>query len=753
MNNILQMSNRLEQKDRGPGGGPRNIHANELVKIEHIDLLIRQLKSALEWWDKEDLLPGAIIDVEYRTVVPKSNRIQALFSGNGKKANDSVVGARFTEGGEKHVITHYLDKLSVVEKTIEKLENAKLILDADDRFDGQITYDQIDKLDDSIIYDDYGLSKSSFLNIIVDSYHIENFRIPQRTVDTSQNSIVTIYDTGLDIFELMQKLEIEILPGNLVHTSTLLLSKNEIEILNEKAPFLIAMSADEETSLDVDISTDDEVTENIITIEPPGDEPVIGVIDKAFSDKVYFKDWVEYHDMLDENLPRASDDAVHGTAVTSIIVDGPSFNRHLEDGCGKFRVRHFGVATGKNFSSFTVMKLIRDIVRKHRDIKVWNLSLGSDKEINRNSISPEAAMLDELQYEFNDIIFVVAGTNKGVLDGDSEKIIGAPADSINSVVVNSVTSSGTSASYSRKGIVLSFFNKPDICAQGGEGRDSITVCTPDNWAGSKAGTSFAAPWVTRKLAYLIHILGLPREVAKALIIDSAAKWDTNTIDHAMAPYIGHGIVPTHINDIVKSSDDEIRFIISGTSKKWDTYNYNLPVPVENGHHPFVARATLCYFPKCSINQGVDYTNTELDLYFGRIAEGKLSKYVKSINGNVQQVLSGERFTVNEKDARVLYRKWDNTKRVQDKYTSRTRSKVALEKGLWGLSVKTNDRLNNGDGKDIKFGVVATLKEINGKNRIDSFVQQCQLRGWLVEPLNVETQVDIYAAAQAPIEFD
>lgn len=40
-----------------------------------------------------------------------------------------------------------------------------------------------------------------------------------------------------------------------------------------------------------------------------------------------------------------------------------------------------------------------------------------------------------------------------------------------------------------------------------------------------SGTSFAAPWITRKLAYLIYVMGLSREVAKALIIDAAANGD------------------------------------------------------------------------------------------------------------------------------------------------------------------------------------------------------------------------------------
>ena len=99
------------------------------------------------------------------------------------------------------------------------------------------------------------------------------------------------------------------------------------------------------------------------------------------------------------------------------------------------------------------MKQIRDIVRKNRDIKVWNLSLGSAMEIDANFISPEAAELDKIQYEY-DVIFVVAGTNKK--KNSNVNKIGAPADSLNSLVVNAVDFSGKPASYTRRGIGIIF---------------------------------------------------------------------------------------------------------------------------------------------------------------------------------------------------------------------------------------------------------------------------------------------------------
>lgn len=113
-------------------------------------------------------------------------------------------------------------------------------------------------------------------------------------------------------------------------------------------------------------------------------------------------------------------------------------------------------------------------------------------------------------------------------------------------------------------------------------------------------------------------MGLKREVAKALIIDSAAGWTKNDLKTLNRK--GYGIVPKRIEDILHSQDDEIRFIMSGSIEDFETYTYNLPVPQDMNGFPYFARATLTYFPKNDRNQGVDYTGTEMDIHFGRVME-------------------------------------------------------------------------------------------------------------------------------------
>jgi len=180
---------------------------------------------------------------------------------------------------------------------------------------------------------------------------------------------------------------------------------------------------------------------------------------------------------------------------------------------------------------------------------------------------------------------------------------------------------------------------------------------------------------------------------------------------------------------------------------YDTYNYNIPVPVVRGRHPFIAKATLCYFPACSRNQGVDYTNTELDIKFGRLNNQKIT----SINNNYQT----EEFAYHtwEEDARKLFRKWDNVKHVREVLTGRNQPKMSYENSLWGLSLKTKERLEEKFGEGLKFGIVITLKEINGVNRIDEFIQNAQLKGWLVNKIDIDTRIDIFNVAEEDIEFE
>lgn len=535
--------------------------------------------------------------------------------------------------------------------------------------------------------------------------------------------------------------------SNILDDFTVFLDENQTKILFERAPYLVAMATEDFSMLSPE-NFNNRNNDGLMHIPIPSIEPTIGVIDTLFCEDVYFSEWVEYHDMTSNDISKNIDDQRHGTAVSSIIVDGPTLNPWLDDGCGRFKVRHFGVATKLGFSSFTIIKLIKQIIAENKDIKVWNLSLGSDKEISDNFISAEAAVLDRLQYE-NDIIFVIAGTNK---PNDSVKKIGSPADSINSMVVNSVTKTQLSTNYSRRGLALGFFAKPDVSYYGGSKEQYIHVCEPLGDA-NVSGTSYAAPWIARKLSYLIDVLGMNKEVAKALIIDAARGWNVQTTPESISLY-GHGIVPIRIEQIIQSQNDEIKFLVTDISEKWNTYNYDFPVPMKDDHYPYVAKATMCYFPICDRSQGVDYTNTELNLHFGRIGDdGK----IKEINDDKQNLSNGATKSseyIFEGDARSLFRKWDNVKYISENPKMAKRLKPSYTKNKnWGMEIKTNNRLDPRDGVGLRFGVVVTIKAIDGVNRIDEFIRNCHLNGWIVNTIDIQNRINLHEKINEEIEFE
>lgn len=743
MNNVLELKGkRLVQASKGGGGGGPAMNSKVIVTSQQLLKLKNKILQIQKYWSSENKpFNGVLISVYYNKIVAKSNRISGLFKG--ENSNSAIVGAKFNAKKDKHIITYFLNSDDLT-RSVDLLIQSNNILElffkngiSKTIFDDKYAFNRIN-------FSSLNMTKTTFKQVIADVSYIDDFEVEMASKPFKE-SIITLYDTKTDAKQLLKNIGIDILSSCLLDNRTVFLDENQAKILFEKAPYLVSMATENLS----DLSPEDFIKDSLqgmMYISSPGIEPTVGVIDTLFDTSVYFSEWVEYHDMVDDALPKTQNDYRHGTSVTSIIVDGPKLNPWLDDGCGRFKVRHFGVATGAYFSSFTIIKQIKRIIAENTDIRVWNISLGSNQEVNDNFISAEAAILDKIQYE-NDVIFVVAGTNK---PNPNVIKIGSPADSINSMVVNAVTKSGLSTKYSRKGLALSFFAKPDVSYYGGSEEEYIQVCEPLG-AAKVAGTSYAAPWIARKLSYLIDVLGLNREVAKAMIIDAARGWNEAPTPEEVALY-GHGIVPIRIEDIIQTKDDEIRFVVTDISEKWNTYNYHFPVPMKDNCYPYYARATMCYFPICDRSQGVDYTNTELNLHFGRIKDNGSLNEINDDKQNQIETLEAAQSYILEGQARERFRKWDNVKYISERIKEQKIAKKSYSNKNWGMEIKTNNRLDPQDGVGLRFGVVVTLKEMNGVNRIDEFIRNCNLNGWLVNKIDITNRIDIHEKINEEIDF-
>ncbi len=746
----------VSRKNPSSPKGPQ-FDSNFLIKVAQVAELRQQLIEVDTFFTQNTQIAGALLCIHYNRIVPKSGRIQILLSKDCVigGASASIRGAKFesfqtVEGTcTAHVFTHFV-ALNTLRQTIDLLGQLQSMIEI--QFYGKLNFNDISKIRQGAIDEKWPKLKTKFLNAIKDVSVIRKIDIAYNKYTSAEKSIISLYRVGISPKELLAKYGINLRSECILDNTMVQLDIEQLNQLNRKAPYLISMGVHDLCQMPAIPVTSSASETDFPPIPHPTNEPTIGVIDTLFDTDVYFAEWVSTQNRIPTGIPIKISDKCHATEICSIIVDGPTLNPKLDDHCGRFRVRHFGVAPAGRFSAFEIIKQIREIVQENQDIHVWNLSLGSAFEINPNFISPQAAALDQLQREF-DVIFVVAGTNvPKEHEGKTDMLLGAPADSLNSLVVNALDMHGKPASYTRIGPVLSFFYKPDVCYYGGDGRTAetgIRVCN-GFCLQYQEGTSFAAPWVARKLAYLIEVMHIKREVAKALIIDSAAGWDKKQIEKSERLRKGYGMVPISISEILQCQDDEIRFVIYGTAEEWETYTFKLPVPVVNNKHPYFARATLAYFPSCDRNQGVDYTVTELDVYLGRTGDKDGKFKIISINGNSQS--NDEKWGPFEEKARKEYRKWDNVKRIGERINPNARPKPLGNKQMWGIKIVSKDRRTDGSKEKLTFGLVVTLKGMNGINRFDDFVQACQ-RDWIVHKISIKNQIEIYQKAEEEIVFE
>ena len=167
----------------------------------------------------------------------------------------------------------------------------------------------------------------------------------------------------------------------------------------------------------------------------------------------------------------------------------------------------------------------------------------------------------------------------------------------------------------RRGNVLDFFHKSDVASYGGDYNERINTYA-GNGVAQVYGTSFASAWIARKLCFLIDVMKFPIEIAKALIIDSAAGWQYKQHNYKYQHLLDYGVVPIDIHDVVYSSHDEIKFYIYDQSSAYQMFNFQIPMLKDkDGNCDYIARATMCYFPHASRWQGADYTDCELSLNF------------------------------------------------------------------------------------------------------------------------------------------
>lgn len=594
--NLLKLEREFKTKKYPPTD--RNVSfygGRQSYDVEDLNKTINEFEHVREYYKDKDILNNYVVfTIRCYKIMAKSNRISWLMSFDGRASNEWVVGSSFYGDSNQFQQIAYSISKEHLDMLISRLKELKDILV--NYYGGSINKQQLADISDTpgsieSIFSGT-IKKTNFVSTCQQLTYIRDVLVDLSFDHAEENTIVNMIKVpSISSREILSRLGIRPIPSGLPD-DIYLLTKEDANKLGDAVPYLIVNQTVDFSSFDFGEIRDSAFKDEPI-IDAPHNEPIIGVIDGLFAKdhsdlfrNPYFSEWVENHEML-ENPETSLDvlDYSHGTEVDSLLIDLPRLNPDLDDGCGHFRIRHFGIATRRGVSVAYMIRTIRKIVEdpKNSDIKVWNVCLGSSAlEVSKSYISLEGALLDELQSNNPNIVFVVSGTNKR-RDSDYPKRIGAPADSINSIVVNSCNFDDEPASYSRCGPALSFFIKPDVSTYGGDNGQELFVWSP--WGKWKnAGTSFAAPLISRKMAFLMGVMNLDRNIAKALLIDSVLKWGDGFLKNSN--YLGRGIVKPSIKEIVKGEDDEIKFFVQGRSREYMTYTYSLPVPIcdDNKYH-------------------------------------------------------------------------------------------------------------------------------------------------------------------------
>lgn len=372
----------------------------------------------------------------------------------------------------------------------------------------------------------------------------------------------------------------------------------------------------------------------------------VGVLDNGIEVIDELKPWIDGKRL--SPYPDSSILASHGTLVAGIITYGDELQE--KEICGSNNVMVFDATVfpdtrKERLDEDELIENIREIIkRKHKEIKIWNLSISIRREISKSKFSDFAIALDEIQDEFNVLICKSAGNCTNFAKTLPLGKLHEGADSVRSLVVGSIADKqeGVDISepenpspFSRKGPGPAYIIKPDIVHYGGnagvDSRGNIIESGVFSFSNSgtiieKAGTSFSTPRVASLAAGLLNEMDEEFDslLLKTMIIHSASYSENLKVpEMERTKYIGFG-VPEPVRSILYNSQTEATLILRDSLPKGSFIDIkDFPMPeclVRDGFYTGQIIVTLVYEPILDPSQGFEYCQSNMDVKFGSYDE-------------------------------------------------------------------------------------------------------------------------------------
>ena len=201
----------------------------------------------------------------------------------------------------------------------------------------------------------------------------------------------------------------------------------------------------------------------------------VGVLDSGIAKNSQLKPWVVKRDTA---YPDANIEPSHGTFVSGIIIYGDECEHQEWIGGKGLKLLDAAVfPTGEELEEDELVRNITEIIKRNcKEVKIWNLSISIQREINNNEISDFAIALDSLQDKYNVMICKSAGNCNNFLFGKGKGKLHEGADSVRSLVVGSITHEkgvydqvevDNPSPFTRVGPGPSYIIKPEVVHYGG----------------------------------------------------------------------------------------------------------------------------------------------------------------------------------------------------------------------------------------------------------------------------------------------
>jgi hypothetical protein len=309
----------------------------------------------------------------------------------------------------------------------------------------------------------------------------------------------------------------------------------------------------------------------------------------------------------------------HGALVTSGLLYGHIDGPILPDPAD-MQIDHYEAVPqhgrASDFEMYWLLDAIEDVLRRNEHYDVVTICVAPHLLVVDGLVDRWTSTLDRLSYELQTLFVVAAGNNGEAADGGGQNRVLVPGDASNVLTIGAAAvpaSPSGRAAYSaigpgRPGAEI----RPSGIAFGGTEEAPFIATDNDGTALHSAGTSCAAPLVTRSLADLCATIGRPLlspVTMRAFAIHFAKKRSSHKEIH-----VGHGHFPTGYGFLHETAENEAHVLYTDVIGRDEFLPLSIPVPDGTSGRVKI-ELTLVTSTDVNAFDAVDYTKAGLEVKF------------------------------------------------------------------------------------------------------------------------------------------